>query len=107
MALKPKRPFAGSSYVLQTLEYFASSSGMRRALLAGANVEDLRKMVPALTAAGFQTDTATNGREAMRLAVSSPDYELALIDAGIDQPPLDLFCSNSAMTTAAPICAWE
>jgi CheY-like chemotaxis protein len=76
--------------VLQTLEFFASSSGMRRALLAGANVEDLRKLVPALTAAGFQTDTATNGREAMRMAVSSPDYELALIDAGIDQPPLNL-----------------
>ena len=47
-------------------------------------------MVPALTAAGFQTDTATNGRDVMRLAVSSPDYELALIDAGIDQPPLNL-----------------
>jgi hypothetical protein len=90
VALKPKRPFAGSSYVLQTLEFFASSSGMRRALLAGANVEDLRKMVPALTAAGFQADTATNGRDVMRLAVSSPDYELALIDAGIDQPPLNL-----------------
>jgi CheY-like chemotaxis protein len=90
VTLKPKRPFAGSSYVLQTLEFFASSSGMRRALLAGANVEDLRKLVPALTAAGFQTDTATNGREAMRMAVSSPDYELALIDAGIDQPPLNL-----------------
>jgi CheY-like chemotaxis protein len=88
--LKPKRPFAGSSYVLQTLEFFASSSGMRQVLLAGANVEDLRKMVPALTAAGYQTDTATNGREAMRMAVSSPDYELALIDAGIDQPPLNL-----------------
>lgn len=90
VALKPKRQFAGSSYVLQTLGYFASSSGMRRALLAGANVEDLRKMVPVLTAAGFQTDTAVNGREAMRLALSSPDYELALIDAGIDQPPINL-----------------
>ncbi len=90
VASKPKRPFAGSSYVLQTLEFFASSSGMRRALLAGANVEDLRKLVPALTAAGFQTDTAGNGREVMLMAVSSPDYELAMIDAGIDQPPLNL-----------------
>jgi CheY-like chemotaxis protein len=90
VAIKPKRQFAGSSYMLQTLGYFASSSGMRRALLAGANVEDLRRMVPALTVAGFQTDTATNGREAMRMAVSSPDYELAMIDAGIDQPPLNL-----------------
>jgi hypothetical protein len=88
--LKPKRPFAGSSYMLQTLGYFASSSGMRRALLAGANVEDLRRMVPALSAAGFQADTATNGREVMQMAVASPDYELALIDAGIDQPPLSL-----------------
>jgi CheY-like chemotaxis protein len=90
VALKPQRPFAGSSYVLQTLDFFASSSGMRRALLAGANVEDLRKIVPALSAAGLQTDTAVNGREAMQMAVSSPDYELAMIDAGIDRPPINL-----------------
>jgi hypothetical protein len=90
VALKPQRPFAGSSYVLQTLGYFASSSDMRRALLAGANVEDLRKMVPALSAAGFQSDTAVNGREVMRMAVSSPDYELAMIDTGIDRPPINL-----------------
>ena len=88
--LKPKRPFAGSSYLLQTLEFFASSSGMRRALLAGANVEGLRKMASALNAAGFQSDTATNGREAMLMAASSPDYELAWIDVGIDQPPINL-----------------
>jgi hypothetical protein len=90
VALKPQRPFPGSSYVLQTLGYFASSSGMRRALLAGTNVEDLRKMVPALSAAGFQSDTAVNGREVMQMAVSSPDYELAMIDTGIDRPPINL-----------------
>jgi hypothetical protein len=90
VALKPQRPFAGSSYLVQTLAYFASTSGARKTLLAGANVEDLRKIVPALSAAGLQTDTAANGREVLLLAASSPDYELALIDTGIDQPPINL-----------------
>ena len=90
IALRPQRPFSGSSYVLQSLAYFASSSGMRRALLAGANVEDLRKMVSVLSAAGLHADTAVNGREVMRMAVSSPDYELAMIDMGIDKPPINL-----------------
>jgi hypothetical protein len=90
VAINPQKPYAGSSYVLPTLAYFASSSGMRRALLAGANVEDLRKMVPVLSAAGLQAETAQNGREVLRMVVSSPDYELAMIDPGIDKPPINL-----------------
>jgi hypothetical protein len=89
-ALKPQRPFAGSGSLVPTLAYYASTSGMRRVLLAGADVADLRKMTPALSAAGFQVDTAVTGREALLAAVSSPDYELAMIDAGMDQPPINL-----------------
>jgi len=90
VALKPQRSYAGSSYVLQTLGFFASSSGMRRALLAGPNVENLRKIVSVLAAAGLHADTAVTGREVMRMAASSPDYELAMIDMGIDKPPINL-----------------
>lgn len=90
VALKPQQPFAGSSYVMQNLAFFASSSGRRRALLAGPNVEDMRRMVSALSAAGLQAETAVNGREVMQMAVSSPDYELAMIDMGIDRPPINL-----------------
>jgi hypothetical protein len=90
VGLKPQKPFAGSSYLLQTLGFFANSSGSRRVVLAGTNVEDLRRMVPAITAAGLQADTAASGGELLRMVVSSPDYELAMIDAGIDRPPLNI-----------------
>ena len=90
VSLKPQRPYAGSSYMLPTLAFFASTSGQRRVLLAGGNVEDMRKKVSVFSAAGFKVDNAVDGREVMRMAVSSPDYELAMIDMGIDQPPINM-----------------
>ncbi len=90
MKLGPQQPYAGASYLPETLAFFVSSSGSRKALLAGGNVEDLQKMAGTLSAAGLKAETAINGREVMLLAASSPDFELALIDAGIDRPPMDL-----------------
>jgi hypothetical protein len=90
MALKPQKPYAGSSYLPDALAFFAASSGVRKVLLAGGNPEDLRTMVSALSAAGLIAETASSGREVLLLAASSPDYELAFIDAGIDRPPIDL-----------------
>jgi CheY-like chemotaxis protein len=34
----------------------------------------------------FQVDTATSGRQILQMATTSPDYELILIDAGINDP---------------------
>ncbi|MGW8258099.1 MAG: hypothetical protein ACWGMZ_11475, partial [Thermoguttaceae bacterium] len=89
VALKPQGPYPGSSYLPETLRFFAATSGSRKILLAGGNLEQMRKIIPALTSAGFQVETAATGREALRMASSSPDYEFALIDATIDRPPID------------------
>ena len=35
-------------------------------------------------------DTAGTGRELILQAMSSPDYELILVDTGLDLPPVDL-----------------
>ena len=39
---------------------------------------------------GYQTDRAVGGREALRMALASPDYEVAFIDSTIDDPPAAL-----------------
>ena len=39
-----------------------------------------------LSAAGFQVDTFSNGKDLLLQAVRSPDYELALVDVTIDHP---------------------
>jgi hypothetical protein len=88
-AMKPDRPFAGSSAVPNALAFFIASRGSRRALIAGPIAQDNQRLVGGVAAAGYQAELAGNGRDAMRLLVGSPDYELALIDAGIDLPPIE------------------
>lgn len=90
VALKPTDPFAGSSRVPKTLAYFAATGGVRRALIGGPNRERARELVGLLAMRGFEVDAAVTGRELVRLAVASPDYELALIDVSIDGPTANI-----------------
>ncbi len=88
--LQPAAPLAGSSRVLEQLCFLAATSGARRALIAGPNVTALRELAEMLSAAGYRTDMAATGREALRMATASPDYEVAFIDTTIDDPPVEL-----------------
>lgn len=88
--LQPAGPFPGCSYVAESLAFFAASSGPRRVLVAGPSTEGSLRLAGRLAQLGFDVDTALTGREAMRLAVGSPDYELAMIDAAIQGPTADL-----------------
>jgi hypothetical protein len=87
--LKPSRPYPGSSYVLQSLAFFVTTRGTPRVLIGGMNTEDAREIAGYYISRGMQVDTAFSGRETFRLASSSPDYALALIDAGVDRPTID------------------
>jgi hypothetical protein len=88
--LQPATPFAGSSYVPQALGFFAGSGGFPRALVGCPNAAEARSLAGRLSAAGFQVDTFTNGKELLLQAAQSPDYEVALIDMTIDRPTADL-----------------
>ena len=83
-------PLAGSSHVLESLCFLAAGSGVRRALVAGPNAAALQDLSETLSGLGYQTDTATNGRQALSLALASPDYEVAFLDTTIDDPPAGL-----------------
>jgi hypothetical protein len=87
--LKPRHPYAGSSSVLQSLGFFIATHGAPRALVGALNTEAARELAGFFTAEGLDVDTATSGREFFRLAAASPDYQVALIDAGIDRPTID------------------
>ena len=88
--LQPARAFAGSSYVLPALGFFAGSGGSRHALVAAPTLMEARELAGRLVGAGFVTDTFTNGRELVLRAAQSPDYELALIDVTIDHPTVGI-----------------
>jgi CheY-like chemotaxis protein len=87
--LKPEKPFPGSSNVTQALAFFAAGTGQRHAMVAGPNLSNIPKLVSGLSAAGFKVDTANTGKEAMQRLLASPDYEIAMIDAGISLPDIN------------------
>jgi hypothetical protein len=90
LRLQPTAPFAGSSYVLDTLCFLTATTGARRALLVTGNNEMLQDWLGGLAAMHYETDTVTTGRECMRRLTTCPDYELVVIDAGVVAPGLDM-----------------
>jgi CheY-like chemotaxis protein len=88
--LEPAKAFPGASFVPETLAFLAATKGSRRALVGGSNSQSARDLAGMFSEAGLETDTATSGREFLRLATTSPDYELALIDPAIEQPTIDM-----------------
>lgn len=84
--LQPTKPFPGSSYVPGALAFFAGSSGVRHAIVAGPNMERIRDLTGLLTTVGFQVDPVTNGKDLLRMATQSPDYEVAFIDVSMSRP---------------------
>jgi hypothetical protein len=87
--LDPDGPYPGSSWVPESLAFLAASRGSRRALVATADPNGLPDLVAALAARHIGADNATFGRETVRMALDSPDYETVLIDAGIGNPAIE------------------
>jgi len=88
-ALKPQTPFAGSSYVLESLAYLAATTGGRRALVVTPSADVLQEWIGVLKFRNIDSDSAASGREALRLALRCPDYELAVIDMATQGPPAE------------------
>ncbi|MGO9113862.1 MAG: hypothetical protein ACLP9L_31925 [Thermoguttaceae bacterium] len=88
-ALQPQAPFAGSSHVLESLGYLAASTGGRRALVVSPNTETLEEWIGVLKFRNIASDSAATGREAVRMALRRPDYELVVIDMATLGPPAE------------------
>ena len=89
LRLRPILPFPGSSRVTEALVYFASSGGAPRALVAGPSTAESQRVGGYLAALGYELETAVTGRDVVRKLLSSPDYELALVDATLQRPTVD------------------
>jgi hypothetical protein len=87
--IRPACGFAGASYVVEAMRFFASTTGSPRVLIGSLTSDEAHRLGGHLLALGYQTDFATTGRELIRLGLDCPDYEMILIDAGIDHPTID------------------
>jgi len=89
LRIEPQQSYPGASRVLEAIGFFVASKGSRRAIVASPTIEQSQRISGYLAAMGLETDWARSGRDLIRLALQSPDYELVMIDAGIDRPTLD------------------
>lgn len=107
--LDPHTPFAGASTVVDAVCHFATSQGERRALVAGPSTSESQRIAGHLAALGYIADTARSGRELMKLALRSADYELVLADEGLQKPTIDFLLQqlrHDNRTARLPVGIW-
>ncbi len=90
LKLNAGSPFPGAGYVADSLVYFASTTGKRRAIVAGPSVIDSMRIAGHLEQEGFDVSTVAAGRDVLRMVSSSPDFELIFLSASIQGPSLSL-----------------
>ena len=86
MKFAPTEPYAGASFLPETLGFLASAAGRRRVLVAHPRIDQSQTLVALLGEAGFDAETAQTGREALLSAARYPDYEFLLLSEAIDAP---------------------
>ena len=86
LKIDPQKPFPGSSFLAETLNYFVSSVGARRALVTHPRLEQAQTLVGLLSEFGIEGDIATTAAQTIRLVEQNSDYEFLLLSDGIDRP---------------------
>lgn len=94
LALDPQASFPGGSFLPEVLTYFAGSSGTRRVLIVDPRNDRGTTLAGMLVELGFEADTCSTGREALRLASRYPDYQFALISSAVGDPPIAELCQQ-------------
>lgn len=89
MRAKPRGPYPGASYVSEAIRFMAASRGAKRVLIGSPRREESMRLAGHLIKLGYETDIAATGRELVRMALQSPDYELVLMDAIVSHPTAD------------------
>ena len=86
VSLDPQSPFPGSSRVPQTLEYLATATGERRAIVLMPRADHATTIAGRLVGMGIAAEPAFHGLPAMRMAQQSANLEMVLVDFDIHAP---------------------
>ncbi len=84
--MDPRRPYPGSSFVLEALAYFAGSRSEPRVLTGDGIASRSQSWGGMLAGLGFASDRASSGKNLFQLAASNPDYEFILVGDTIYDP---------------------
>ncbi|MCS5617894.1 MAG: hypothetical protein NZ658_07835, partial [Pirellulales bacterium] len=79
-------PYRGSSRVLETLLYAATSTGLDRAVVAHSDLEAAQELTAGLSRFGYVATRVATGRQAIFAARGSADTVLVLLAARLSKP---------------------
>jgi hypothetical protein len=94
MTLQPETPYAGSSFVTETLVWFAHANGQRVLISAHPGLANAAQTAGFFTGCGYQSSLAQTCRETMQLAANTPDTELVVVDLLTSEPSVSEFVQN-------------
>jgi CheY-like chemotaxis protein len=82
----PVKAYPGSSRLPEVLGHFAATGGRRRVLVGHPRLGVAQTIAGHFGQLGFEADTATTGRQALLMALDSPDYAFAILSDALDKP---------------------
>lgn len=106
MKLDPKRGYAGSSQFLMALAEGVQADKSDRVIVAMPQLAKAQDLVAILSEGGYRGHSASNGKDAFRLAARQPNVQLIIVSLGIDKPPISHFIQelrNDSRTADIPI----
>ncbi len=83
----PNKAYPGSSRLPEVLGFFSATGGRRRVLIGHPRLGVAQTIAGHFSQLGFEADTATTGRQAILMALESPDYAFAILSDALDKPP--------------------
>ena len=86
MAMRPRGPFPGASYVTEALGYFAQSPGIPRVVVGSPQATPGQKLVAELGMLGYEGDVAFTGRQVVERASTLPDVKFVIVHETIIKP---------------------
>jgi hypothetical protein len=81
-----EQPYAGSSRVVETMEYLLSGVGHRKVLIAHPRELEATRIAALYSSLGFHVQSAVHGSDLLRLAQQSADVEMILLSDALDRP---------------------
>jgi hypothetical protein len=82
----PKRAYPGSSRLPEVLGFFASTGGRPRVLIGHPRLGVAQTIAGHFSQLGFEADPVMTGRQALLMALESPDYAFAVFSDALDRP---------------------
>lgn len=86
LAAEPSAAFAGQSWVDESLAFFATATGRRRAWVADSRPQEAARLAGWLNGQGFHAETTCRVRDLVQRATSSADTELIVLSLNLDVP---------------------